>query len=200
MEICRVINIKLFLFLYLKSYIMSERKTVMLKGNVEKEKPKGKIYTREEIREMLKDYTEVRVRDIDRIPLRVRVRYEDNEKFKAGGLLLSVDESKIFLSSNIKWNVLKCNIKRIWMQDLNKLNERKEREEKEREDGIELLEGYKSGIVKVYENEREKSKVDILIEKYKEGKVLILESKEEKEELKKLLNNIKSGKYVLRRV
>ena len=114
-----------------------------------------KEYTREEITEMLADFIEVKPYEIceETIIGKTRMRYLDDVKFKAGGLIIGVDCDKIrLLSGTFKWNVKISNIKRVWVTDkeailVRQIEENRERkkERNERRDADKIIRKLKAG-------------------------------------------------------
>ena len=148
---------------------MTEKKTINI-GKIEK-KGGGKIYSKEEVKEMLKGYKQVK--RLQEIPLRTWIRYEDQEKFKAGGLLLSMDEEKmLLLNGKVKWSVVIENLKRVWMQDVEKREENKRKNEMDIENGLNLLKKYKEGCIILLNSKEEKDETNRVFKMYKEGKLI----------------------------
>lgn len=91
-------------------------------------------YTKEEIREMLKGYREVKKERIKDIPRYTRIRYYD-DRFKSGGMFLGVDEKMLTLKNGkFIWKVRLENLRKIWVTAPEILKEKERQKEKEKEE------------------------------------------------------------------
>jgi hypothetical protein len=101
------------------------------------------MYTKQEISEMLQGYREIKKSKLVEVPIFTRIRYCD-ERFKAGGMLLSVDndnETITLKNGTFIWKVKLKKIKNIWIPEPQILEQkeiqreiRKEERQKEKDD------------------------------------------------------------------
>ena len=176
---------------------MTERKTITMikKGKEEpvKEKVKEK-FSKEDINRMLKGYKEIRIRDLEKTPLRVGIKYEDGERFKFGGMLMGVDKEMVYiLNRGRKFNVEKKGLKRVWVQDTAKIEAEREKEEQDIEKGLNLLEKYNEGRIKVFKSGKELEEAMKVYEVYKAGLIIMCNDRKDKEKTKRIIEKYKNG-------
>ena len=171
--------------------LVSKRAEPQIKENVKvKEK-----FSKEDISNMLKDYKEIRKSDLEKVPLRIGIKYEDQERFKYGGVLIAVESDKIkILHRGRPFSVIRKNLKRVWIQDTEKRDREREQEEKDHDEGLTLLELYREGRVTISKSEKEREVREELWKGYKESRVKMYRSKKEKETSEKVYEAYREGK------
>ncbi len=121
---------------------------------------------------MLEGYREIRKTKLGEVPIYTRIRYFD-ERFKAGGMLLSVDkdnETITLKNGTFIWKVKLEKIKKVWVPNPEVLEQKEIEREIRKEEKIKKKE----------EDEKEIEKCKELIRLIKRGEIQIVKTPKRK--------------------